>query len=215
MVFGQWTHLDLPGPDVLNGFSSPDLSTVPPLISLSSSQGYYTFNCDFSGRIREEANSHHSVLVGREDRGNQRGSRINYRFSLSRGQQTLIIPHDAPGSSRQMDVGLLCYSDSQLGETPSRNQQLKRGMQRGRVARAGEWGHSRHSGLLWGNHPLWLDTVERMCKCPVSLATSSVRQALFSRLCKARTWMFTSSGNHLSEPQFHSVKWKKNRLNNL
>jgi hypothetical protein len=43
----------------------------------------------FPGWERKEADSHQTVFGGGEDTGNQRGSQINYRFSLSCGQQDL------------------------------------------------------------------------------------------------------------------------------
>lgn len=89
-VFRQRARrLDPPGPVVLNGLSSPDLSAVPLLVSLSSSRAGYAINRDFPGWVREEADSYQMVFGGREDRGNQRGSQINYRFPLMCGQQDL------------------------------------------------------------------------------------------------------------------------------
>jgi hypothetical protein len=56
---------------------------------LLSSRDYYIINRDFSGWDREGADSQQTMFGGEKDRENQRGSQINYRFSLSCGQQDL------------------------------------------------------------------------------------------------------------------------------
>lgn len=52
------------------------------------------------------------LLVGRTEEIRGAAGLIT-DFLSAVGNKTLIVPHDAPGSSRQMDVGLLCHSDPQ------------------------------------------------------------------------------------------------------
>lgn len=73
----------LPGPVVRNSYSPPEVSTGPPLGSLSSSQGYYTSHRDFF-----KAGSHHTVFAGGEDRGSWRDKQMSTGFLLAVGNET-------------------------------------------------------------------------------------------------------------------------------
>lgn len=75
-----------PGLPALNGNSS---HSAVPALPLLSSWDYDIINRDFSGWDREGADSQQTMFGGKKDRENQRGSQINYRFSLSCGQQDL------------------------------------------------------------------------------------------------------------------------------